>query len=91
MGVSFLLPSLYPGNRTQTVRLGSNPLSLRSHVAGSYLWVTGEYGNVAELYSIEQEKVISFPPFFFSSLVKVRYETLPWRISQAWNHSIISS
>lgn len=52
-----------PGNRTQTVRLGTKPLSLRSHVAGSCLWVTGEYGNVTGLYSIEQEKVISFPVF----------------------------
>lgn len=37
---------------------------------------------MAELYSIEQEKVISFL-FFFSPLVKIRFETLPWRISQA--------
>lgn len=35
------------------------------------------------LYSIDQEKAISFLVFFFFFLIKVRYETLPGRVSQA--------
>lgn len=81
---------MYPGNRTQTVGLAATPFpfgALSPALAFGLQVSTGMWQNFILL---NRKRSFRSPPLFFPSLVKVRYEMLPWRISQAWNHSIIS-